>query len=466
MDRQMAHMNIKEQSFTSAAEAHADILRFFRAQGAGYDRIVVRTVTLIESGRRSALSWLITALRPGDPDLPGTPIELPDFELTQQVLDPREFERVLDAAWRGADVAGEVPAESLVPASFSCSRMLAPVTSIVMDAPAVAWQPMGGLDATLKMPRGSRVRFDFPFIEDAGRLCKDWVRPPASRELSEIYGQPTSVILPETRAWIAGARRIDERRVEFDIRRGQGLVVPLRLKGSSAGKTFVPFDEAVGDGPVAIDLAPGAETVTALLISRDDELLDIHEEARLGAKSRWHVLRSPRGIGFADIQLRILAGENETTEFKPYVHDGKEGAKKLAEVMRTVAAFANGVGGDIYFGVTDDAFVEGLDGHFAGVSTVEEKLDAARKWVVGVRNRLKERLHPIPPMEPDAALVGERVVGILRVRPPEELAYISVDDRKVYVRRGASSREATVAELLAIAANRTRGVITLTPDVP
>lgn len=465
MDRQMALMNIKEKAFTSAAAAHADIRRFFRAQGAGYDRIVARTVTVIDDGRRTAISWLITALRPGDPGLPGDPVALPDFELTQRVLDPTEFERVLDAAWSGTDVAGEVPAESLVPASLSCSRILAPVTSIVTDAPAVAWQPMGGLDATLKMPRGSRVRFDFPFIEDAGRQCKDWVRPPASRELSEIYGQPTSVILPETRAWIAGARRIDERRVEFDIRRGKGLVAPLRLKGSSAGKTFVPFDEAVGDGPVAIDLAPGAETVTALLISRDDELLDMHEEARFGAKSRWHVLRSPRGAGFADIQLRILAGENETTEFKPYIHDGPGGEKKRTETVRAVAAFANGSGGVVYFGVADDAFVEGLDSFLEGANTVAEKLVAARKWVDRLCRQLRERLHPVPPMEPDAALVGERVVGILTVGPPKELAFVSVDDRKAFVRRGASSREATVLELRDMTANRTQGVITLTPDV-
>ena len=97
----------------------------------------------------------------------------------------------------------------------------------------------------------------------------------------------------------------------------------------------------------------------------------------------WSTRGSQAGVEFViapenRLQALVIVGENRTTEFKEHLPaKGVEGHRK---VMKTVAAFANGAGGRILFGVTDDGDLVGLpDAELAGARDTLARL--VTSWI-------------------------------------------------------------------------------------
>jgi predicted HTH transcriptional regulator len=108
--------------------------------------------------------------------------------------------------------------------------------------------------------------------------------------------------------------------------------------------------------------------------------------------------------------------------------------------MKTVAAFANGEGGTLLFGVDDDGTVIGLGVHDAR-ETVDRLTSLISDWV-----------RPLVDFHPDLADLDGKQVLLVCVNAGAEPPYgVGTTDRNVvyYVRRGATTFPATPADVRA-----------------
>jgi ATP-dependent DNA helicase RecG len=108
--------------------------------------------------------------------------------------------------------------------------------------------------------------------------------------------------------------------------------------------------------------------------------------------------------------------------------------------MKTVAAFANGLGGTVLFGVENDGRVLGLGEEWTA-RTVDRLTNMVSDWV-----------RPLPDFECQTVEVGGRGVIVVEVSPGTGVPYgIGTTDRDIryYVRRGATTFRATPADVRA-----------------
>ncbi|GAB3805615.1 hypothetical protein GCM10028798_27780 [Humibacter antri] len=143
------------------------------------------------------------------------------------------------------------------------------------------------------------------------------------------------------------------------------------------------------------------------------------------------------------IEAFLAARESDTVEFKQEI---PEAETTKAKVMKTVCAFANGSGGSLLFGITDDYEVIGLPAAKASKhqDTLSDLVDA---WV-----------EPTPTFSFEVLPVEgtERVVIELIVNTGQALFGSSKpnEPRRVYVRHHSRSVPARVREIEGIAQSR------------
>ncbi len=174
-------------------------------------------------------------------------------------------------------------------------------------------------------------------------------------------------------------------------------------------------------------LGPGAW----LALHREGELLDrrILDPSWGGADFDLEVDASTR------VEVLISGGERANVEFKRELPGGDP-----ANVMKTVAAFANGAGGTLLFGVENDGQVVGL-----GDEHVRQSLDR-------LTNLISDWVRPLPNFECEMVEVAERRVIAINVESGRDAPYgVGTSDRdtRYYVRRAGTTFPATPADVRA-----------------
>ena len=132
------------------------------------------------------------------------------------------------------------------------------------------------------------------------------------------------------------------------------------------------------------------------------------------------------------VGVLVSGGEGPTTEFKVELPSDDEEAKR--KVMKTVAAFANGAGGSILFGVGDDGEVVGLSSLDSGPKAKDRLSSLIRDWVSPAADFDMETV-PVAPGR-------KRRVLILNVKRGGAPPYgVGTHPRNIvyYLRRGATS---------------------------
>lgn len=169
-----------------------------------------------------------------------------------------------------------------------------------------------------------------------------------------------------------------------------------------------------------------------LVLSRGDRWLDSREVYAHRATISWDVTGIQPGNLAAHIQELLLQGENERLEYKERVPDREE------KFLKTVAAFANGAGGIILVGVTDDGKVEGI------------KEDIG-KYMDGIANSIRNKLVPQPVFHLERCEVDHKqVVGVF-VKEGDDTPYgLNTKPPSIYVRRAGTTFDATQAEIKAL----------------
>lgn len=106
-------------------------------------------------------------------------------------------------------------------------------------------------------------------------------------------------------------------------------------------------------------------------------------------------------------------------------------------MLKTVAAFASGEGGTVLFGVTDDAQVVGIT-----PATLDRQM-------VAVSSMIRDSIEPEPPYTLRAAELDGKVLLLVEVVSGGRWYALDPAKPGFYVRRGASTVPARMAEIAA-----------------
>jgi Putative DNA-binding domain len=237
--------------------------------------------------------------------------------------------------------------------------------------------------------------------------------------------------------------REQDLRARIDSVRVRSTEVRVNVSGERVGGTLLTLGGRDGQtkrlrrtsAEVRFPRAGGIPPGSWLALHRGHELLD-----RRG-------LDPARG-GLADVELEvdpvteievlISGGEIATTEFKRQLPSDDRAS--IITAMKTVAAFANGNGGTLLFGVENDGTVIGLDG------------GEVRRAVDRLTLLIRDWVKPLVEFHPTVAEVDGRPVVLVRVEPGVDTPYgVGTSERRVdyFVRRGGTTFPATPADVRA-----------------
>jgi hypothetical protein len=147
-----------------------------------------------------------------------------------------------------------------------------------------------------------------------------------------------------------------------------------------------------------------------------------------------------------ELQALIAGGEGPTVEFKSIVPKPKTDARK--KVCATVAAFANGDGGHILFGVDNSGAIVGL-----GEVDIQKECDKVAQFVSSTVTPLPHfRLAWVSEEGNDGSALE---VIVLTVDQGDQPPYgVDPAHPKYYIRRGATTFEASSDQVRALARSR------------
>jgi hypothetical protein len=142
--------------------------------------------------------------------------------------------------------------------------------------------------------------------------------------------------------------------LEVDVD-GSGLIGSCVELMATSDRAVIPV---TGPGRVDVPLPNGLPSDAWVWLRSNQDWLDFRS---LGG---WAAYRSPDVRDerptepSADLEAMIAQGENQHVEFKQQLPDNSAGSRRT--VFKTVTAFANGGGGSILFGVSDNGEVVGV----------------------------------------------------------------------------------------------------------
>jgi hypothetical protein len=248
--------------------------------------------------------------------------------------------------------------------------------------------------------------------------------------------------LVQTDAWLHRVR-ISPSRIAISVRGDRHEGARLEVNGET-----LRASKRVGKtGEVTLSLPEGLPDDAYLYLSRDSRWLDYRVVGARVSAAYSGGDRTPSGVTFevpddpaSRVQALLVAGEGPRLEYKSVLPG--TGVESKRTVFKTVAAFANGSGGTLVFGVDPDELT---------LIGIESARDAA------VRDRLGDLIRgivvPTPDFHVESADADGKSVVIVTIAAGASKPYgIQFGNRlEFYVRRGASTYPATQGEIRAAA---------------
>jgi hypothetical protein len=283
----------------------------------------------------------------------------------------------------------------------------------------------------------------FPEINSAWRAFVE-----RDFSLSGAGAPPTDLMVVrciDPTAWL-GPIHVTATRLEVDVRGDDAPGSRLELYSATDRQAR----EVTEPGLVHFTLERGLPEQTWLWLKRGTSWLDYRafhypwatSEQLKGAGIHLEMPEDPTSA----LEALIAAGEGPHLEFKVKLPETKEEPHKT---FKTVAAFANGDGGTLVFGIDpDEVTVIGIDG--SDVARVRDRLG----------DLLRSRVIPTPEFSARVGQLRDKTVLVLDVQPGNGVLYGVIspgrrDRPDYYVRRGASTYHAQPEELRQVVARAT-----------
>ncbi len=289
------------------------------------------------------------------------------------------------------------------------------------------------------------------FAESFAALAAEYLDEPGLAR-ANMFPRTYRLVIPDHTGWISSVERND-RRLSLRV---SGLKAQDGLVGGAVGIGFdnrkMRASAPVKSGEVTIQFERAAKFAEAWLLLPSGEWLDRYEE--VGGPIGWdgvEVHGDPLTSSSLDLLREIDQGESESLEFKPWI-DLRPRDTKRYELLTVACSFANGVGGSILIGVSDDATIQAFSkerkrlGHQS--AEYNEALDA---YSTQLRRFLNEGIRPSVRFEITQHEVAGQHVLRVQVRTGPDRPHSVAEDGKIFIRRGGTSRPVRQDEALRLA---------------
>lgn len=304
-------------------------------------------------------------------------------------------------------------------------------------------------------PNAPLLDYDKPYYSDASDAVREWLSINDWHGFSDRRCSRLLMFIPERRIHFSSIQRSSDTAVVIGITKS--IVEPAKIKGAwSINNMRTRVEVEANQGDVELDVPIDAQSVELFLIDQDNTIYDYHRENALNfSEHRTRILGGNTTNGVAqDLLNRIQHGEDQFTEFKEFVDpDDKGGPDKIGETIASVIAFANGGGGVIVIGVTDNGdIVDIMKGankwrsHLnKAASGTQEELVA--QYVRALQKRIIERVRPRPDMRVEVHELNGSSIAAVMVETGQAKPYQDIKTKIVYVRHGASNMRPEKEEL-------------------
>jgi hypothetical protein len=362
------------------------------------------------------------------------------FMLVADVMAASELLRAFSAERGQSLMIGEV--QAAVEACADQASWRRKPSHAPYDAPSLPWPTLDyEISRRAAPPPGSLSAFqigdDCPSFPDEQSAMRAFFHGDYSSLTRSAIGsyELASIRLVRLEAWIDRVE-VSPTWLRVHVLGGDRAGTRVELNGSG-----LQAHRTVGrSGRVRLELSDGLPDDAWLYLSRNRQWLDYRAlgPSLSGSPDR----ATDERVLPDDPESRLLAllsqGEGPRVEFKRQLPGDTNDLRR--KVLKTVAAFANGTGGDIVFGIDPDELtwvgVDEADDH-----SVRDKLG----------NVIRRRLVPTPEFEVQVVTVDHKKMLVLSIHAGHSAPYglqFEVDQQvEYYVRRGASSYPATQAEV-------------------
>ena len=241
--------------------------------------------------------------------------------------------------------------------------------------------------------------------------------------------------------------REQDLRARIDSVRVRPTEVVVSVSGKQLAGTFLALGGSPGQRrplrrgtrEVHFPLADGIPTGSWIALHREYEVVDHRGlDPSWSGQASIEIEVDPT----TEVELLVSGGESVTTEFKRELPDSRE---SIINVMKTVAAFANGDGGTVLFGVDNESVVVGL-------AALDRRQELDR-----VAQLIGDWVRPAVDVESEFADVDGKEVLVVRVSRGDDAPYgVSTTERRIdyYVRRSGTTSPATPADVRRFVASR------------
>lgn len=288
------------------------------------------------------------------------------------------------------------------------------------------------------------------FATDLGDAAAQWLDVPFFRQ----QGNPEKrieVTLVDNRAYL-GELTLDGPRLILQVhdRTRQPLyctIITQDYHGVIRRQTL-----PVTGGELQTEIALPARSLEIYLTNDEGFCFDTYHESDHRHSRSHSLLSAVSRETEMQIELReaLRSGENERVEFKKWLPIDRERPKSF-ELLSTVCAFANSLGGDLFIGVSDQLEIVGCG---KGLTELTRVLKLSRDecrdpYAQLVRRAIAEGISPTVPVE--ISWLSHAGLDVLRVSVRRTGAvHHVVESNDTYVRRGANSTRATPPEIKAL----------------
>jgi hypothetical protein len=288
---------------------------------------------------------------------------------------------------------------------------------------------------------------DFPYYPELEDAARDWLPFPVYHGSSDARNEQVLFLLPETRAFVAGAGFSEDGRLDITVEGTEAEKLSLLIKGAYwRGRTLCHANAPVQGSKATLDVPWDADRLEFFLLDSEGVVYDFHRE------DHWSRQRGNRSaLGRVDrapqdqVRKAVQEGEGSRIEFKPFIDVEKiapgDRKAKFHEVVRTVVAFANTDGGRIYLGVEDDCVVSGIDARLAEWAKGPVDDSVLRRYLDILKSKIKGLLHRDVGLHVSSVEIDDVVVAVIEVTPSESKPISMSQDCYLYVRSGASNRK-------------------------
>jgi hypothetical protein len=231
------------------------------------------------------------------------------------------------------------------------------------------------------------------------------------------------------------------------------VVEAVGYRGVRERAVSIPVGPKDGARAGTILLDRPIQRFRALLFGDDGQVYDEINESVSQPSARGYELFGISPTQEAgDLGYVLDTGESEVSECKAWMPTDVSDGKAI-ELLQAVCAFANGNGGSIYIGVTDDLEVKGTDRKLKewrprGERSGQRMEDLRSEYTKALRARIADGISPSVSVDFDwiPYAGGEYVCRIIVIGSNRIIHYV-IATNDAYVRRGANNRKARPDEL-------------------